>query len=664
MVEALLEAALRTLVLTIVVWFGLRTPLLRNPRIQLTAWTIVLVASLSMPILSRFVAAVLPPVPLSATGLDRILPPRLGGFDTRLQIAPAAVAANAPTAIGGVANLAAPPRTTGAVGSSWFDWRSFVLFAYAAVTGVLLARLIAGLVITGRIVRKARPLHESWTGRRDIRVSFHVKSPATFGSIILLPLAYADWPQLKRAAVVAHEAAHVRRGDFYVQLAASVNRAVFWFNPLSWWLRRRLSELAEVVSDDEAIGNLRDRPLYAQILLEMSSRSPILPGGVPMARPATLHARIERILADSTTPAPLDTRVRAALIATFLIIAAIVASPLAAGSTGATQDDATTMEQQQAPHLRIAIDSKFLDADVGSYEDMASGSVMTVTREDDHLLARRTGKSPVAEFPYTEHDFFQAVAVDQDAFITDASGAVTRVVHHKYGLATVFERITPEAAAQLEADFERRVAEELSPHTPTKVDASVLERYVGFYQLTSIYYFAITREGDQLFAQGTDQKKFAVYPYSDRDFFYTVVAAQLTFQVPTDGGAATALVLHQDGKDRTAKRVSAEAAREFQQRFDDELKPRTAVPIDRSVLDHYVGHYTGPIISMTITRDGDRLYAQVLGYTRYRVYPYTEHDFFATTFPVQISFVASREAKTVQLVRHEHGVDLVLDRLD
>ncbi|WP_158818776.1 M56 family metallopeptidase, partial [Methylocapsa sp. S129] len=532
MVEALLEAALRTLVLTIVVWFGLRTPPLRNPRVQLAAWTIVLIVSLSMPIASRIVAAILPPVPLSATGLDRMFPSLLGGLDIRPEMAPpatSAAAANASAAAGGAANLGALPQATGAGDPSFFDWRSLALFAYAAAAGIFLARLIVGLAITGRIVWKATPLRESWTGGRDIRVSLDIKGPATFGSIILLPLAYAEWPQVKRAAVVAHEAAHVRRGDFYVQLAASVNRAIFWFNPLSWWLRRRLSELAEAVSDDEAIGDLCDRPLYAQILLEMASGSPILPSGIPMARPATLPARIERILADPSAPTPFDKRARAVLLAAILPIAAIVASPLAASSTGVTQDEATTMEQQQAPHPRITIDSKLLDADVGFYEDRASGSVMTVTREDDHLLTRRTGKSPVAEYPYTEHDFFQAVAVEQDAFITDASGNVTRAIHRKYGLTTVFERITPEAAAQLEADFDRRVAEELTPHTPIKVDASVLDRYVGIYQLTSIYYFSITREGDQLFAQGTDQKKFAVYPYSDQDFFYTVVAAQLTF---------------------------------------------------------------------------------------------------------------------------------------
>ncbi len=176
-------------------------------------------------------------------------------------------------------------------------------------------------MITGRIVLEGEgPFTKPWTGGRDIRVSLDIKSPATFGSIILLPLAYAEWPQVKRAAVVAHEAAHVRRGDFYVQLAASVNRAIFWFNPLSWWLRRRLSELAEVVSDDEAIDNLQwIVPLYAANppgnVVRLANSPWRRADGALCHAP---HSRIERILADPTAPTPLDKHARAMLIATIL----------------------------------------------------------------------------------------------------------------------------------------------------------------------------------------------------------------------------------------------------------------------------------------------------------------------------------------------------------
>ena len=651
MLETLLGAALRSVVLMAVVWVGLRALRLRNPHIQLTAWTVVLAASLAMPVASRLAAAVLPPAPLVAPGLDLVFPPN---FDATLPRRPD------PAAQPTLASSGAAPK---ADDSPRLNWRTLALVVYVTVAVALLARLAAGLLMTICIVRAARPLPELWAADSDIRVSLDVAAPATFGSVILLPQDYAGWAPKTRAAVLAHESAHVRRGDFYVQIAANAYRAIFWFNPMSWWLRRRLSELAEAASDDDAIGDLCDRPLYAQILLEVSCGSPIPPGGVAMARPATLRARIERILADSVAPAPAGKRTRLLLVAAVLAVAGVAAGPLTARSSNAAIDESISAEPQQGPHLRVAIDPKRLDADVGFYEDMASGTVMTVAREDDHLVTSRTGKSRVAEYPYSDRDFFMTVAAEQDAFSADASGKVARVIHRKNGLVTVFERITPDAAAQVEADFERHLAEELTPRIPVKVDETVLERYVGYYQLTPIFIFTVTREGDQLFAQGTGQKKYAVYPYSDRDFFYTVVAAQLTFPNAANG-VPSGLILHQDGKDRTAKRIDAEAARAFQQRLDDQLKPRTAVTIDPRLLDRYVGHYSGPTISMMVTRDGDRLYVQVLGYNKYRVYPYTDHDFFATTLPAQISFVADARSRIVQLIRREHGEDLALNRLE
>jgi hypothetical protein len=51
MVGLLLESALRSLALGGAVWLGLTLLRVRNPHAHMTAWTVVPVASLSMPIL-------------------------------------------------------------------------------------------------------------------------------------------------------------------------------------------------------------------------------------------------------------------------------------------------------------------------------------------------------------------------------------------------------------------------------------------------------------------------------------------------------------------------------------------------------------------------------------------------------------------------------------
>jgi hypothetical protein len=63
MLALLLESALRLLALGGVVWLGLRFLRVRNPHVEMTAWTVVLFASLSMPVLMRCVTVTIPAAP-------------------------------------------------------------------------------------------------------------------------------------------------------------------------------------------------------------------------------------------------------------------------------------------------------------------------------------------------------------------------------------------------------------------------------------------------------------------------------------------------------------------------------------------------------------------------------------------------------------------------
>ena len=106
------------------------------------------------------------------------------------------------------------------------------------------------------------------------------------------------------------------------------------------------------------------------------------------------------------------------------------------------------------------------------------------------------------EYPYSDHDFFLIVSPQQNSFIADAAGAVVRVVHHQRGRDETLERITAEAAQRFEDARLKRVAEKRAPHT----------------------------------------------------------AAQLSF-LPGSDGKASAVILHQNGKDQTAPRVDPSPAR-------------------------------------------------------------------------------------------------------
>ncbi len=79
------------------------------------------------------------------------------------------------------------------------------------------------------------------------------------------------------------------------------------------------------------------------------------------------------------------------------------------------------------------------------------------------------------------------------------------------------------------------------PRTEVAVDSTVLQRYVGEYELVPTFHINVTRDGTQLFIQATGQPRFPIYAESDSAFFLKVVDAQITFSVDQ-------LVLHQNGQ--------------------------------------------------------------------------------------------------------------------
>src|SRR6202051_275155 len=635
MLEALLGAALRTVLLALLVELCLRALRVRHPQLLLAAWTAVLAASLAMPMMQRY-ALITVPVAIDLPVSFADLP---GGASPAMAVADAA-----------------PPAVAVHGGTAWRLW---LMGFYLIGAGAMLVRLLVGVVLSWNLVRTARPIPDAWAAGGHVRISAAISAPVTVGGSIVLPTDCVGWAVATQRAVLAHERAHVAGGDFYLLLFSQFNRAMFWFNPLSWWLHGRLASLAELTSDDAAMDALGDGPGYAAILLEMARRSVPVRGAVAMARPNTVCRRIERILAQDERQLPAHWRQRAAYGIGVAPLPRATPFPVA----GAAPPSKAALARQREPHTRIAIDPKLLDAYAGFYRNTETGSVMIVPREDDHLLTRRVGYTPVPEFPYTDHDFFLTVAPLQNSFVTDASGAVTRVVHHEKGQTETLERLSAEDGQREVAAVLQRLEAERAPHVEVAINPQLLDGYVGAYQLTPRLVFTVTRDGDKLFARLTGQRTFEVHPYSDHDFFYTVVAAQLTFVAGADG-KASAVILHQNGRDRTAERVDPGLAQTLDRKMDEQREPHTAIAIDPQFIDRYVGRYLNDKLEITASREGDQLFVQVTGYNRYPVYPYTDHDFFATVLPAQISFVTGQTGRATQLIRHQRGKDIVLNRVE
>ena len=92
--------------------------------------------------------------------------------------------------------------------------------------------------------------------------------------------------------------------------------------------------------------------------------------------------------------------------------------------------------------------------------------------------------------------------------------------------------------------------------------------------------------------------------------------------------------------------------------LNEQPKVRTAVEVDPAIYDDYVGEYVlAPGAVITVTREDDRLFAQLTGQGAFELFPESETAFFYKIVDAQISFdVEDGEVKALTL--HQNGQNL------
>jgi hypothetical protein len=486
MVDLLLESALRSLALGGAVWLGLVLLRVRNPRAQMTAWTVVLAASLAMPAVMDRLTVTLPAAtpPLRVVEQLSALSGPLAEL-TEVWVLPA----QGPHALP-PAELAShpPPVTPVAVDQTGIDWRTLAAAVYLAVAGVMLLRLVTGLLLSFRIARAARPLHDDWTGGADVRVSDAVTTPVTFGSTILLPAAYPGWSAAKRQAVLSHERSHVTHGDWYVLLLAAFHRAVFWFNPLAWWQLVRMAELAEIISDDAALEMLDDRPSYADILLDLAGGPREAPVAIAMARVCTLRKRVERILAGTAVPARIGWRSRAVVAVALGPAVVIAAGAVGPGAAKPPAASIAALPAAPAPDAAVAADAEAHPLDrYAGYFAFGPLRVLAVRRSGDRLILQDTGGRTFEATASGDHAFVVADAGGASVtFKPGAAGRATELVLHEQGSKDRHAvRVDAERALEVENAFARRVAaapDRFRDQLPAEGSKAAVLRAIGEWQ--------------------------------------------------------------------------------------------------------------------------------------------------------------------------------------
>ena len=88
-------------------------------------------------------------------------------------------------------------------------------------------------------------------------------------------------------------------------------------------------------------------------------------------------------------------------------------------------------------------------------------------------------------------------------------------------------------------------------------------------------------------------------------------------------------------------------------------KARTEIRINPALLDAYVGVYElAPSFTLTVSREGNSLFGQATGQSKFQLFPETETDFFWKVVDAQLSFVKDASGKVNQIVLHQGGANI------
>jgi beta-lactamase regulating signal transducer with metallopeptidase domain len=351
----------------------------------------------------------------------------------------------APALVGtSIAVLPTLGHATQALAHAWNfdDALPAIVALWASGACVLLLRMAAGVWWIQRLCRAPQgPLTATWQARLDVlarrfgmqrpialRLVDAIASPASVGwwrPVVLLPTALlARMPVELIEALLAHELAHIRRHDYFVNLLQGAVEALLFYHPVTWWLSRCVRREREQVADHLAAQAIGEPRRLALALSELSACLPSterLPSLALAAHGGHLMSRIEQLVR------PALRRNRGGRIAFPLLGAAIACVALIAhAQVGApAPNHAIARNAAPAPSVHVAtapagaarqvirLDNKGHDSyalvrknrnDItmsGSVSDVKGINALRRDIDSDFLWVRRNGKQWVIVDPDT-----------------------------------------------------------------------------------------------------------------------------------------------------------------------------------------------------------------------------------------------------------------------
>ncbi|HEY9130802.1 MAG TPA: M56 family metallopeptidase [Dyella sp.] len=235
------------------------------------------------------------------------------------------------------------------------DWRLALFALWLAALAVQLLWVLRQGIETRRSLRASRPLQDLAVralcrqqarelGLRRcprLRVSDDIASPQVMGllsPVVLLPTDHALTPE-ESAMAIAHELAHIRRGDLWLGWVPALAQRLFFFHPLARLATREYALHREAACDAHVMRQQHTQAqTYGRLLLRLGVAQP-LPSGLAGASPTfqTLKRRLTMLQQSVNDTSP---RTRGWLLVVLVALAGVLPYRLTEASGMTVHEDA------------------------------------------------------------------------------------------------------------------------------------------------------------------------------------------------------------------------------------------------------------------------------------------------------------------------------------
>jgi CubicO group peptidase (beta-lactamase class C family) len=249
-----------------------------------------------------------------------------------------------------------------------------------------------------------------------------------------------------------------------------------------------------------------------------------------------------------------------------------------------------------------------------------------------------------------------ALDISHNGGLQGFSSSLMRLPEQRFTV-TVLANALPGAPGAEPGELAQMVAEiylgeKLPPRSasaPTvAVSATALEPLVGRYDYRGSI-LTVTRQSTHLYAQLSGQQRFEIFPKSETNFYWKVVDAQVTF-VKDSAGHVTKAIHRQNGVTFSAPRL-------------EDITTAKLAPGDYDALVGKYDYGQGKAI-LTVSREGERLFAQLTGQPKFEIFPKSPTEFYWKVVNAQVTFVKDPSGKVTKAIHQQAGQTFEAPKLE